>query len=84
MDIVYTTDGEKRSKTVAGVAKNNVAGIEYSDSALEAMYHTEGRCVLISDTFRYEYTLKDHLGNARVSWRAITNGTAIQVLQENH
>jgi RHS repeat-associated protein len=32
--------------------------------------------------FYYEYTIKDHLGNARVSFRA--NGAAVSVIQENH
>ncbi|MBK9338826.1 MAG: RHS repeat-associated core domain-containing protein [Lewinellaceae bacterium] len=85
MTVTYTADGEKLGKTVSGVTKNYVSGIEYSGANLEAIYHADGRCTLnTATTFYYEYTLKDHLGNARVSWRAITNGTAIQVLQENH
>jgi RHS repeat-associated protein len=35
-----------------------------------------------SSAWHYEYSLKDHLGNARVSFRA--NGSALSVLQENH
>ena len=52
---------------------------------MDAIYHAEGRLTTTNNVdFSYEYTLKDHLGNARVSFRAITNGTAIQHLQENH
>ena len=44
---------------------------------------TEERILPIGGgVFRYEYTLKDHLGNGRVSFAA--NGSAIQLLQENH
>jgi hypothetical protein len=32
-----------------------------------------------SSAWHYEYSLKDHLGNARVSFRA--NGSALSVLQ---
>jgi hypothetical protein len=50
---------------------------------LEAIYHAEGRCTPNGATaFYYEYTLKDHLGNARVNFRA--NGTAVTFLEEMH
>jgi len=84
--MTYTADGEKLTKAITGGAtKNYVSGIEYSGSNLEAIYFSEGRCTPNGATaFFYEYTIKDHLGNARASFRAITNGTAIQPLQENH
>jgi RHS repeat-associated protein len=60
-----------------------VSGIEYKGAALEAIYTSEGRCTPNGATaFFYEYTIKDHLGNARVSFRA--NGAAVAVIQENH
>jgi len=49
---------------------------------LEAVYHEEGRLVPNGTAWHYEYTLKDHLGNSRVMFRA--NGSAAQLLQENH
>jgi RHS repeat-associated protein len=50
---------------------------------LEAIYHGEGRCTPNGATaFHYEYTLKDHLGNARVNFRA--NGTTVTFLEEMH
>ncbi len=64
------------------IHKRYVGGIEYTGANLEGIYHAEGRLTPNGATFRYEYTLKDHLGNSRVSFAA--NGTAIQVLQENH
>jgi hypothetical protein len=62
--------------------KRYVGGIEYTGANLEGIYHAEGRLTPNGANFRYEYTLKDHLGNSRVSFAA--NGSAIQVLQENH
>jgi RHS repeat-associated protein len=62
--------------------KRYVGGIEYTGANLEGIYHAEGRLTPNGANFRYEYSLKDHLGNSRVSFAA--NGTAIQVLQENH
>ncbi|MCW5921681.1 MAG: RHS repeat-associated core domain-containing protein [Saprospiraceae bacterium] len=50
---------------------------------MDAIYHAEGRCTPNGATaFHYEYTLKDHLGNARVNFRA--NGAAVTFLEEMH
>gem|GEM_PF-5550168 len=63
--------------------RNYVSGIEYLGANLDAIYHAEGRCTPNgASAFHYEYTLKDHLGNARVNFRA--NGAAITFLQELH
>jgi len=60
-----------------------LGGIEYSGPNLEAIYHSEGRITPNGTTaFFYEYTIKDHLGNARVNFRA--NGAAITFLEELH
>ena len=78
----YTADGEKLSKTAGGVTRNYVSGIEYNGANLEAIYHKEGRCTPNGAGFFYEYSLKDHLGNARVNFRA--NGTAVTYLEDFH
>jgi len=81
--LTYTADGEKLTKVASGVTRNYVSGIEYAGANLEAIYHSEGRCTPNGATaFFYEYTLKDHLGNARVNFRA--NGTAVTFLEELH
>jgi RHS repeat-associated protein len=65
-------------------------GIEYKNNVLEAMYHAEGRVYRNNNTWRYEYTLRDHLGNARVTFTeasiASFTGTSavLEILQENH
>jgi len=83
--IVYTADGEKLTKQMESSAatKQYVGGIEYTGTNLEAIYTSEGRCTPNGATaFFYEYTLKDHLGNARVNFRA--NGTAVTNLEDFH
>jgi RHS repeat-associated protein len=82
--MTYTADGEKLAKVAGANTKNYVSGIEYKGAALEAIYTSEGRCTPNGATaFFYEYTIKDHLGNARVSFRAGT-GAVLSVIQENH
>ena len=78
--MTYTADGEKLTKAVTsgGAIKNYVGGTESSGASLEAIYHAEGR-PLHAPLFFYEYTVKDHLGNARVNLRA--NGAAIANLE---
>ncbi len=109
MDFWYTADGKKLKKIVVenGVqsyAKDYANGIEYKDGALEAAYTSEGRIVLKDDPsqnespYLYEYTMTDHLGNARVMFSDIDGNGCItfednpetpeeeaeEVLQENH
>jgi len=80
--MTYTADGEKLAKVAGGVTKNYVSGIEYTGANVEAIYHGEGRCTPNGTSFFYEYTIKDHLGNARVTFRA--NGTAVTNLEDFH
>jgi RHS repeat-associated protein len=83
----YDANGTKLTKVtstsgVVNTTKNYVSGIEYAGVNLDAIYFSEGRLTPNGASFYYEYTVKDHLGNARISFRA--NGTAISILQENH
>ena len=55
-----------------------VAGSSFKCNEL----HQEGRLTPNGTAWHYEYSLKDHWGNARVSFRA--NGSSLTVLQENH
>jgi RHS repeat-associated protein len=80
--MTYTADGEKLSKAAGANTKNYVSGIEYTGANLEAIYHGEGRLTPNGGNFYYEYTLKDHLGNVRASFRA--NGAAVTFLEETH
>jgi RHS repeat-associated protein len=60
---------------------------------LEAIYHPEGRITPNGAAFRYEYNIKDHLGNTRLTFADINNNGAVditgvatttEVLSENH
>jgi RHS repeat-associated protein len=59
------------------------AGLCGGNGTIEAIYHAEGRCLAQSpNAYRYEYSLKDHLGNTRATFTE--SGGAAQLLQENH
>jgi len=82
LEIQYDASGRKLAKVPStGNSKTYVGSIEYSASAIEAIYHPEGRARLISSTWEYEYAVKDHLGNSRVYFKY--NGS-MSFLQENH
>jgi len=77
--VTYTADGEKLTKISPAGTRSYISGIEYLGTTLDAIYHAEGRCTPnTATTFYYEYTLKDHLGNARINFRA--NGAAVTFL----
>jgi len=99
VDILYDAAGMKLRKTVKTGTTTNytqdyIGGIEYRDGVREAIHHAEGRVKYTSPTTtRYEYTIKDHLGNARISFTDlnangvvnVTNNPATnEILQENH
>jgi RHS repeat-associated protein len=76
-----------------------VSGLEYRSNGsagaltLEAIYHPEGRITPNGAAFRYEYNIKDHLGNTRLTFADINNNGAVditgvatttEILSENH
>jgi RHS repeat-associated protein len=75
-------DATPIAPTPTTTTQDYTGGIEYKNNVLEAMYHAEGRAYKNPTSWQYEYTLKDHLGNSRVTFRD-NNGTA-EILQENH
>ena len=86
---IYDSAGKKLKKlTSSDVEKLYIDGIEYSNGGIEAIYHSEGRAFLDGGKgYIYEYTIQDHLGNARVTFHdADGDGIAEQteLLQENH
>jgi len=68
--------------------KDYVGGIEYIADNLEAIYHSEGRVTPNgSSTYLFEYTLKDHLGNSRVTFADLDNSGEVEqdeILQTQH
>jgi RHS repeat-associated protein len=79
--------------------QNYLGGVEYktigSTHYLEALYNKEGRVYNTSVntgttniTLQYEFTIKDHLGNARITYSDKNNNGQVEVpseiIQENH
>jgi RHS repeat-associated protein len=73
---LYDGGGTKLKKTVVNngvtdLVQDYVGGIEYRTTpsvpiTLEAIYHSEGRITNITGSLKYEYALRDHLGNTRL------------------
>ncbi|AEE49720.1 RHS repeat-associated core domain-containing protein [Haliscomenobacter hydrossis] len=109
IEIVYDANGGKLRKIVKVGAtvqyeQDYLGGLEYrkvgsNAKRLEAVYHAEGRYynlnVEMNNTLsiRYEYSLRDHLGNTRLTFTDknangivdITNTPSTNdILQENH
>ncbi len=99
---LYDAGGNKLRKTVvqSGVTQyiqDYVGGIEYRTASgtttLEAIYHAEGRVTTINGSLKYEYALKDHLGNTRLMFcdknsdgyvQQSTVQESSEITQENH
>ncbi|TXF89335.1 RHS repeat-associated core domain-containing protein [Neolewinella aurantiaca] len=81
-EIIYDGRGNKLAQITTGQPrKDYLGGIEISGTNFEAIMHEEGRAVL-EGTWKYEYVLRDHLGNTRVVFRPGT-GTSLSV-QSTH
>ncbi|NJL75159.1 MAG: hypothetical protein HC892_09110 [Saprospiraceae bacterium] len=82
---LYDATGRKWRKTTTenGVVKETrdyLGALEYSNGALEAIYHEEGRALKQGSTFEQQYNIRDHLGNTRVVFKN-NNGVAEIVSQ---
>ncbi len=76
IEFTYDAAGIKLKKEVSGsdgYIINYIGGIEYRDDKMESIQHAEGRITFHEETDTeevkplYEYFLKDHLGNVRVT-----------------
>ena len=71
--VSYTYDGNGRKlRSVNGIngqTRDYIDGIEYAGGTLELIRMEEGRILKGSNgSYLYEYALKDHLGNTRVTF----------------
>ena len=92
-----------KTGTTTNYIQHYAQGIEYNSASginrrVEAIYHGEGRFFntntgTTTPTYRTEYSIKDHLGNARVTFTDlnangkidVTNSAATnEIIQENH
>jgi RHS repeat-associated protein len=67
----YDANGAKlrRVSTISGITADYVNGVQYYNGALDFIYTGEGRARRsTTNTYVYEYDLKDHLGNARATF----------------
>jgi RHS repeat-associated protein len=75
IEFIYDATGAKLRKTVftnnvATEKRDYVNGVEYKNDILDRIPHTEGAVVRNeNDVFEHQYVIKDHLGNARVTYR---------------
>ena len=72
---VYDASGAKLQKITNDngtiVTQNYINGVEYIGNTLERIPHAEGEIVNRGGSYVYEYALKDHLGNTRVTFTNI-------------
>ena len=102
----YTAGGAKvRQQTSDDVQRDYLGGYDLKNGELEAIYHEEGRLTRVEAgngrpgsgmKWQYEYTLRDHLGNSRVTFADLNGDGRIslddplttseegELLQENH
>ncbi len=66
MQNTFLANGAKLKKTVGGLTREYVGGIEYNNGVIEFIQTEEGRARPNGNNYFYEYVLKDHLGNTRV------------------
>ncbi len=81
LEYVYTASGVKlRRRTFNGAVKDStdyINGMQYEGGILDMYPHAEGYVKINpNNTFQYNYTLKDHLGNTRVV--LAQDGTVLQ------
>ncbi|MBK7870716.1 MAG: hypothetical protein IPJ74_08530 [Saprospiraceae bacterium] len=98
IEFTYDAGGNKLKKelkngTMLLATHDYLGSIEYKGSELEAIYHDEGRVYYEEGTGRYEFNIRDHLGNTRLTFTDKDNDDIIEVssnpatneiLQENH
>lgn len=69
LSFVYTADGKKLRKVYNSVARDYDDGIEYYGGTIEQVETGEGRAVPGSP-YSFEYLIKDHLGNTRLTQKS--------------
>ncbi len=79
---LYDASGTKRAKQTKTDASpldqtNYIANFVYENNQLQFILTSEGRIMMQNeDTYEYQYFLKDHLGNTRITMNQ--NGTVLQ------
>lgn len=94
--ILYDAAGRKLQQEFIpaqgeGVLLDYISGVEYRDAEVNSVFHEEGRAFNDEGDWRYEYFIKDHLGNTRLVVADLNGDGCInplsdpsEILQENH
>lgn len=87
IDFQYSSSGERLNKSVfqnSTLVKrvDYLDGFVYENSTLNSIAHAEGRVRISGGNIKYEYAIRDQLGNTRVSFEDNGNGQA-EVRQES-
>jgi RHS repeat-associated protein len=85
---LYTSSGNRIKKTVETSGQSSevmhyAGSYTYKGSGLQMIKTSEGRIRKETTTYKYEYSITDHLGNVRVMFGDDGTGTA-EMLQEDH
>ena len=95
IEFLYDASGRKIKKTSytnnSPKTKFYLGSAEYSGTTtantLEGIYNSEGRLKKSGSTYLYEFTLEDHLGNARISFCDLNSSNTLsttEIIQEQH
>ncbi|MGY4538148.1 RHS repeat-associated protein [Mucilaginibacter sp. UYNi724] len=68
--LAYTYDagGNKLRKVSATIVTEYIGGIQYAGTVIDFIQTEEGRAINSAGSYKYEYTITDHLGNSRVTF----------------
>jgi RHS repeat-associated protein len=81
---IYSAAGEKLAKQMNGTTIKYYAGnmVYNNDKSLKYLLFDEGLVNKVSGGYAYEYHLKDHLGNTRVTFQPNGSGTTTTQVAE--
>ena len=78
LDYIYNVAGVKLRKEAKGITTDYIGNFIYENNELKYILTSNGRIVVDNGTYNYQYHIKDHLGNTRVTFDATG-----KVLQED-
>ncbi len=70
IDYIYNAGGVKLRKEVEGTTTDYIGNFIYENNELKYILNSNGRIVIDNDKYNYQYHIKDHLGNTRVTFNA--------------
>jgi RHS repeat-associated protein len=79
----YDAGGQKLRNTGTDGSWDYIDGIVYHNGAIAFVATEEGRVVPNGGSYSYQYNLKDHLGNDRISFDTNPSDNTARVLQED-